>query len=127
MTDPGAVLLLVDDDEQLRSGLARLLELEGYTCLEAGASGAAQEVLRSRPDVAAMLCDVTMPAGSGIELLTKVNRDYPRVAVIMLTGSDNPNLAKFALKHGAFDYVTKPFDPTLLVATVAAALARASG
>lgn len=121
------VLLLVDDDDILRSAVRRLLELEGFDCVEARSSGEAQEVLRSRDDVALMLCDVSMPVGSGIELLTKVHRDYPAVAVVMLTGSDNPNLARFALEQGAKAFVTKPFDTEVLLEAIRSSLAARAG
>jgi putative two-component system response regulator len=117
-------VLLVDDDAAFRTVTERILARNGYTCVEAGSSTEARAVLEAAPDVALVLCDITMPDRSGIELLTELTADFPDLAVVMMTGDDDPGLAGVAFDIGAFGYVIKPFDSNELLINVASALRR---
>jgi putative two-component system response regulator len=117
-------VLIVDDDEVFRRSTARLLTDRGYACVEAPDAARARVVLETEPDVAAVLCDITMPGASGIALLTELTADSPDVAVVMTTGIDDPTIADVAFGSGAFGYLVKPFDANELVINLASALKR---
>lgn len=110
MTDAVApVVLVVDDEDAIRSVLRRYLRRSGYTVLEAASGQAALDLLAVNR-VAAMLLDVGMPGMSGEELLPKAIAFDSDVATIMLTGLGDPKTAISCLKLGAVDYLIKPVD-----------------
>jgi DNA-binding NtrC family response regulator len=116
-------LLIVDDDVGMRGMLGALFEIDGHACeLAASAEAALQAVDRQLPDV--ILCDVRMDDGmNGLELLDRVKRMHPTLPVILMTGLGGVDDAVHAIKHGAFQYVTKPCDADKLRNAVTAALA----
>lgn len=119
----GGALLVVDDNELNRELLAKRLALEGFTVSSAGSGEEALERLRSQPfDL--ILLDVVMPGLSGIEVLGEMKQDSELcdVPVIMISALDEVEAAVECIEAGAADYVTKPFEPVLLRARVAAAL-----
>ena len=120
---PGDQLLLVDDDEQIRRSLERLLRRRGYACVIAEDATQARARLGEHA-ISLMLSDVNMPGESGIELADSVLTNHPDVAVLMVTGEDDPALAAKALELGAYGYIIKPFRPSELVINVANALRR---
>ena len=117
-------ILVVDDSRGVRNFLKTMLENHGYRC--AVASGAEEAQLRlQESDFEVILSDLIMPPGrSGMELLEEVNEKYPDMAAIMLTGVDDPETGKTALKLGAFGYLTKPFSETQVLINVENALIR---
>jgi DNA-binding NarL/FixJ family response regulator len=117
-------ILIVDDDDVIRRTTARILTGHGYSCLEAASGVQARVVLDTEQDLAAVLCDITMPGQSGIELLADLATDFPNVAVVMMTAVDDPSVAEKAFNLGAFGYVTKPFEANELLASLACALRR---
>ena len=121
---PTTKVLLVDDDDALRQSTARLLAGHGYACLEAASGGAARIVLDGQSDIAVVLCDITMPGQSGIELLEELTADFPDIAVVMTTGADDPRMAEAAFDRGAFGYVIKPWDTNELLISLDSALRR---
>jgi putative two-component system response regulator len=102
-------VLLVEDDRPLRNTLATFLERLGHHVYQAENGEQALAELAAHP-VAAMLCDIRMTGMSGIELLPKALADDPDLAVIMLTGVEDPAAAIACLKRGAADYLIKPVD-----------------
>lgn len=120
-------VLVVDDEESVRSFLGPLLEREGFTAtLVDNGTAAVASVLDSRPDL--VLLDVNLPDLSGIEVCRAIRRQPGYVPVILLTGLDSreDELAGFAAL--ADEYVTKPFLPEALIARVRALLrVQASG
>jgi len=102
-------ILVVDDEQAIRSALARFLAATGYRSLQADGAAAALAQLKEHR-VAGMLCDVRMPGMSGIDLLPKAIAVDPDLAVIMLTGVGDPQSAIQCLKLGAADYLIKPVD-----------------
>lgn len=123
MTAPASDILLVDDDETVRSMAAAVLRAEGYEVRGVGSGMEAfAELAAKRPDL--LLLDVVMPGISGLEVLDHVRTHYPQVPVIFLSslGSDE-NIVR-GLRLGAEDYVVKPFSPRVLVARVENALRR---
>lgn len=104
-----AKILIIDDEEQLRKLLARIIGLEGYEVVTASdcASGL-KMVQQQQPDV--VLCDVKLPDGSGVELVGKIKQTSPQTEVILLTAYGNIPDGVQAIKNGAFDYITKGDD-----------------
>ena len=119
-------VLVVDDDADFRRATARTLAAHGYLCVEAASSARARAVLDSQLDVAAVLCDIRMPGQSGIDLLTEITADFPDLAVLMMTGIDDPDLAEVAFGLGAFGYLIKPFGTNELLICLAGACAAGS-
>ncbi|MBP6184758.1 MAG: sigma-54-dependent Fis family transcriptional regulator [Saprospiraceae bacterium] len=121
-------ILIIDDEEKLRSLLARLISLEGFEVLEAGDIKTALKKLE-QIDVDVVLCDVKLPDGNGVELCIKIKADHPLIEIILLTAYGNIPDGVQAIKNGAFDYITKGDDnnkiiPLLYRAFDKAALAR---
>ena len=99
-------ILIIDDEVQIRSLLARMLGLEGYEVCQAGDCKAAIRQLEiQQPDVA--LCDVFLPDGNGVDLVLNIKKTAPNVEVILLTAHGNIPDGVQAIKNGAFDYITK--------------------
>ena len=116
-------VLLVEDDRSLRSALTAFLERLGYQVLQADNAEQALELLGTQR-LAAMLCDIRMSGMSGIELLPKALAADRDLAVIMLTGVDEPAAAISCLKLGAADYLIKPVDLEELQHSLQSALHR---
>lgn len=114
-------ILIVDDELVVRDSLGKWFTEEGYTV---HAVGSAHEALNSfQPgtwDVA--LIDIKMPGMDGIELQNRLRQADPDLIVIVMTGYASVETAVQALKQGAYDYITKPFDPDELVHTVGNAI-----
>lgn len=118
-----AHLLVIDDEPQIRALLRRLLEGEGHQVATAPDGCGARELLEhSRFELA--LCDLNLPGESGLELVRHIVADHRDLAVVMVTGADDPKLADAALEIGAYGYVVKPFRDTELTIAVANALRR---
>jgi len=107
---PSRTVLIVEDEANMRRVLSALLERDGFKTLEANDGGAALELLAHEP-VDAILTDLRMPRMNGLELLEAVRAAHPEIPVVMLTAHGTVGSAVEALKQGAFDYLTKPFDP----------------
>jgi len=118
-----ARILVVDDEESIRSGVSRRLEAEGYTCTMA-ASGSEALEKASGQDFDLVLMDIKMPGLSGMEVLPKLLAEHPDASVVMITAVNDTQTAVEAMKLGALDYVTKPFDVDGLVMRVEKALER---
>jgi len=105
----GRKILVVDDDEDVRRMLRRILETEGEVVEAADGESALCAVGREKPVV--MLLDVTMPGVDGMAVLERARAIAPHLIVVMLTGQTDLAVARSALEHGARAYITKPFDP----------------
>jgi cyclic di-GMP phosphodiesterase len=116
-------VLVVDDDPAMRRLLGRILERAGYEWSEAADSEQAYRALNEH-DFALVLSDVKMPGDSGLNLVRHVLAEHPDVAVVMVTGIDDPELAASALDYGAYGYIIKPFSPSQITIAVANALRR---
>jgi DNA-binding NtrC family response regulator len=102
-------ILIADDEANLRKVLAAMLRREGYEVLTASDGGEALELLQ-RCSVDVVLTDLKMPKVDGMELLKKVLADFEGIPVVMLTAHGTVDTAVNAMKLGAFDYLSKPFD-----------------
>jgi len=122
-TYAGTRILVVDDTEQTRNLVSRVLERYGHACVGAGNGAAARAQLAAEPfDL--VLCDVKMPGESGFDLAEHVLRAYPTTAVVMVTGVDDTESALRALELGAYGYVIKPFSINEILISVVNALRR---
>jgi len=122
MSDP-AVLLIADDDPGLRESLERTLTREGYRVILASDGNAALERLQAG-GVDLVLTDLKMPGLSGIELLRAVKAIAADVDVILLTAFGTVEEAVKAMKEGAYDFLTKPFQRAQLLRLIRQALER---
>ena len=117
-------ILLIDDEERLRSLLARILALEGYNLTEAST---AREGLRrlEQSEYQVILCDVKLPDGNGVELVSELKQRSPDSEVILLTAYGNIPDGVQAIKNGAFDYLTKGDDQERILPLVSRAMDKA--
>ncbi len=107
-------ILIIDDEEKLRSLLARIINLEGFEVLEADTCNAALKKLEQN-DFDVILCDVKLPDGNGVELAKKIKDTYPIPEIILLTAYGNIPDGVQAIKNGAFDYITKGDDNNKII------------
>ncbi len=115
-------VLVVDDEQKIRSLVASYLRAEGFEVIEADDGSAAVAAVGSRrPDLVIM--DIRMPGMDGLEALAEIRR-ISEVYVILLTARAEENDRIIGLSVGADDYVVKPFSPRELVARVKAVLRR---
>ena len=115
-------ILVVDDDDVLRSSLAEQLQLhEEFSCVEAATAAAGLDEVRNR-HVDLVLLDVGLPDMDGREACRLMRKAGVKVPVVMLTGADTDSDTILGLDAGANDYVTKPFRFGVLLARVRAHL-----
>ena len=100
--------LVVDDEDQLRQILTRVMRGDGFRCIEARCGTEAIEQLRRHP-VSLMLSDLRMPGMDGMELLRRAREQHPDIAIVMITGAPDIEDAVHCLANGAMDYLMKPF------------------
>ena len=112
---------MVDDDQQVRETLVRVIRSQGLECVAVSSADEAIAVLDADPGVAVLISDIRMPGTDGVELLRQVRRQHPDVAVIMLSAVADVQLAVECLKLGALDYIAKP----MVIGEVQARVARA--
>ena len=114
-------LYVVDDDASARKGLTRLLHVAGYHVC---AFASPEEFLSLDIDEthACLLLDVRMPGKSGLDILNELEKQHLGLPVIVITAHGTVSTAVSALKKGAIDYVTKPFDKDELKLAVRKAL-----
>lgn len=118
-------ILVVDDDESSREGLALLLSTWGYDVQQAADGREALEgACAFRPAV--IIVDMVMPGLDGLGLLKAIHADMPAVAVILLTGHTSIESAVSAMKEGAYDYLTKPVDVARLRVLLEKAMEKAA-
>jgi two-component system, LuxR family, response regulator FixJ len=126
MPSEKAIVHVIDDDEAIRQSLAFLLQAAK---LEVKTYSTAMAFLDALPDAASgcVITDVRMPGMSGVELLRRLKEIKISVPVIVITGHGDVALAVEAMKAGAVDFLEKPFDDDVLLASVQSALKRQDG
>ena len=108
MKDKGKVFLL-DDDELIVSVLSRALKKEGYEIYQETEPDSVIDKIKScAPDI--LLLDISMPGRDGIDILQEIQASELNIQVVMLTADDTAETAVKAMKMGAVDYLTKPFN-----------------
>ena len=113
-------ILIVDDEASARESLEIVLE-DHYDILSTGDGMQALRIVKEH-SIDVVLLDITMPKVSGLQILERIKQFNEAIEVIMVSALDRAHEATAAMKHGAFDYVTKPFDADALVKVIAAAL-----
>lgn len=107
-------VLIIDDEEKIRTLLSKIITLEGFDVLQAGDIKSGLKKLETA-DVDAVICDVKLPDGSGVEATKNIKEKYPSVEIILLTAYGNIADGVQAMKNGAFDYITKGDDNNKII------------
>lgn len=107
-------VLIIDDEEKLRTLLARIISLEGFEVLQAADCKSALKKLE-QTEVDVILCDVKLPDGNGVDLVKKIKETFPIPEIILLTAYGNIPDGVQAIKNGAFDYITKGDDNNKII------------
>jgi len=123
MEESRGSVLIVDDEQSIRDILHRKLQSHGYDCVIA-VDGKEALWKAFMQDFDLVLMDIKMPGMSGLEVLPKMVTDHPDTSVVMLTAVSDIQTAVEAMKLGAYDYLTKPFNMDDLIMKVARALER---
>ncbi len=115
------MVAIVDDDELMRSALQGLLKAVG---LSAQAFASAEEFLKSglQRETACLIADIRMPGMSGLELQTRLNAEHCCIPTIFITAHGDSKMRMQALRAGAAEFLTKPFDDEILLENVRAAM-----
>lgn len=114
-------ILIIDDEEKIRTLLSRIISLEGFDVFEASDLKNAKKRLEVS-DIDVVISDVKLPDGSGVEFSKIINEKYPSIEVILLTAYGNIPDGVQAIKNGAFDYITKGDDNNKIIPLVYKAL-----
>ena len=116
-------ILITDDEDDIRSLIADILEDEGYTCRKAGT---AEECIQAIEDEAPslMILDIWLKDSDmdGIDILKSVRGTHPDIPIIIISGHGNIEIAVAAIKQGAYDYIEKPFNLDQLLVVVSRAM-----
>ena len=120
-------VLVLEDEENIRSFVVINLRRAGYETIEAGTGEEALEALQSHPDIKVALLDIMLPGIDGFEVCRRIRAMDNRIGIIMLTARTQEMDKVTGLMTGADDYVTKPFSPAELTARVDALFRRAGG
>jgi FixJ family two-component response regulator len=123
MTEPAPIIYVVDDDPEVLKAIGRLLESVGYKVV---AFPSPQQFLEryDRNAAGCLVLDLALPGLSGLELQEMLERQASCLPIIFLTGRGDIAASVRAMKQGASDFLTKPVDDALLIATIRDALAR---
>jgi FixJ family two-component response regulator len=119
--DSSQLVAIVDDDQSIQSALKDLMESAG---LLARRFGSAEEFLESeeRKETACLIADIRMPGMSGLELQAKLKAEGSRIPIIFITAHGDAKMKMQAMKAGAVEFLSKPFDDEVLLEKVRAAL-----
>jgi nitrogen regulation protein NR(I) len=121
MSRPGTILV-VEDDPGAAESLQHVLEEEGHTVI-AARTGEEALALTSRERCDLVLTDLKLPGLSGLDLVKRIHTARPRLPVILMTAHGTTEVAIEATRHGAFDYLLKPFEMPAMLAAIRKALA----
>lgn len=107
-------ILIIDDEEKIRTLLSKIISLEGFEVVQAGDAKNGLKRLETA-DVDVVICDVKLPDASGVELSKTIKQKYPHIEIILLTAYGNILDGVQAIKNGAFDYITKGDDNNKII------------
>jgi FixJ family two-component response regulator len=115
------LIAIVDDDQSVQCALQDLIESEGLSTL---CFGSAEQFLDSgvQHTAGCLIADIRMPGMSGIELQAKLKADRCRIPIIFITAHGDAKMRIQAMRDGAVEFLTKPFDNAVLLETVHAAV-----
>jgi FixJ family two-component response regulator len=114
---------IVDDDESVQRALQDLIESDGLSTL---CFGSAEQFLdfEARNRAACLIADIRMPGMSGLELQAKLKAERCRIPIIFITAHGDAEMRILAMREGAVEVLSKPFDDAVLLGSVHAALDR---
>jgi two-component system NtrC family response regulator len=112
-----STILIIDDEEKIRTLLARIITLEGYEVFQASDLKKGLKRLEEQ-DIDVVICDVKLPDGSGVDITKVIKDKYPCLEIILLTAYGNIPDGVQAMKNGAFDYITKGDDNNKIIPLV---------
>lgn len=118
-------ILIVEDDNDISHMLKELLEQNGYKTAQAF-SGTEALLYIEKQCPRAILLDLMLPGMNGEELLSRIKKEYPSIAVIIASAKEETKIRVSMLRAGADDYITKPFDTDELLARLEAVLRRSA-
>jgi two-component system NtrC family response regulator len=116
-----STILIIDDEEKLRSLLTRIITLEGFTVIEASNLKAGLKILE-KDQIDVILCDVKLPDGNGVEFVKGIKPKFPLIEIILLTAYGNIADGVQAMRNGAYDYITKGDDNDKIIPLLNSAL-----
>jgi FixJ family two-component response regulator len=121
MQEKTKLVAILDDDDSMRSALQGLLKSAG---MPAQAFASAEEFLKSgqQHETACLIADIRMPGMSGLELQAQLNAEHCRIPTIFITAHGDAKMRLQALRAGAVEFLSKPFDDEVLLESVRAAL-----
>ena len=120
-------VLILEDEENIRSFVVINLQRAGYVTVEAGTGQEALELLKENPDIDVAVLDIMLPDIDGFEVCRRIRATNKRMGIIMLTARTQEMDKVTGLMTGADDYVTKPFSPAELTARLDALVRRVRG
>ncbi len=123
MADEKIKVLVVDDEETVRILFERILQAAGYDVATAADGKEALTVIADA-DIDVVLLDIKMPGLSGVDVLAKITTDWPDICVIMVTAVSDVRTAVEAMKLGAYDYISKPFDQNEVLLKIRGAIVK---
>ncbi|WP_293925372.1 sigma-54-dependent transcriptional regulator [Sphingobacterium sp. UBA6320] len=112
-----STILIIDDEDKIRTLLARIITLEGYEVFQASDLKKGLKRLEEQ-DIDVVICDVKLPDGSGVDSTKVIKQKYPCLEIILLTAYGNIPDGVQAMKNGAFDYITKGDDNSKIIPLV---------
>ena len=115
---PEIEVLIVDDDASILGVVSEVLEDDGYAVTTAGSGEEAVAILRDK-QFSLVMSDIRLPGINGVEVLEHVKHVSPRTNVIMITSHASLETSVDAIKHGAYDYLMKPFEDLSLISSAA--------
>lgn len=118
-------ILVIDDEDQLRKALSRIIELEGYEVLQAENATKGLKLFEKANDFILVICDVKLPDISGLDVLKMIKAKNNSCEVILITAYGTIHDGVYAMKQGAFDYITKGDGDEQIIVTIEKAVEKA--
>jgi len=115
-------IIVVDDETAVREAICSILTQAKYDCLPVNSGREVLSVLRHDESISIVLSDLIMEGMDGLTLLAKMKQEHPEIPVVMVTAVHDISVALAAIRHGAYDYLLKPFEKEQLLAMVRRAL-----
>lgn len=117
MSEKENKVLIIDDDQMIRSTISDFLKLENYTPLQAADGETGLEILRENPDTSAIILDWMLPSMDGLQVLKRIKEQdqFSELPVIMQTGKKDKDSIIQGINCGAYYYLTKPYNFTVLL------------
>jgi DNA-binding response OmpR family regulator len=110
-------ILIVEDEQELRSLFALLLEMEGFTVLQADDGSQGLELLQQHVgEVNLLITDLNLPRIGGIDLITKARALNPKIKIVGTSGMSGKAVQEMVIKAGADEFLAKPFQPSEAIA-----------